>query len=322
MSKEKDLISIVIPCYNVEKYVKQCIDSIKKQTYKNIEVLMIDDGAKDDTAKVIKQNIKDDSRFKYYKKKNGGLSDARNYGLKYIKGKYVCFIDSDDWIKKDYVKKLYDAIESGDFDVSICNYISKFVDKEEYSDIKKFHIENYIMPNAWNKMYKSEIFNDLIFPTGKWYEDLGTFPIINMDYPNYIIIDDCLYYYRQNSNSIMNTVDDRIYDIYYDIDRVEKYAKENNYYDKYHDHLEVMNIYHVLIGTIYRKSFDKKFTIKDIKEIKKYVTEKYPNWYKNKLIRGNFSRGYMIYLFFLNYNIYIAVYMILSYLKNRKLRKW
>ena len=186
----KDLISIVVPCYNVEKYVKQCIDSIKKQSYDNIEVLMIDDGAKDKTSEVIKSNIKDDKRFKYYKKKNGGLSDARNYGLKYIKGKYVCFIDSDDWVKKDYVKKLYEAVSKGNYDVAICNYISKFVDKEEYSDITDYHIKNYITPNAWNKIYKAEIFKDIKFPVGKWYEDLGTFPIINMEYPKFTIIKD------------------------------------------------------------------------------------------------------------------------------------
>ena len=317
----KELVSIVVPCYNVELFVKQCIDSIKNQTYKNIEVLMIDDGAKDNTAKVIKDNIKDDSRFKYYKKKNGGLSDARNYGLKYVKGRYVCFIDSDDWIHKDYIKKLYESISKDDYDVVVCNYISKFVDREEKSNITEFHIENFITPNAWNKIYKTKIFNDFLFPVGKWYEDLGTFPMIRMKYPKYKVISDCLYYYRQNSNSIMNTVDDRIYDVYYDIDRVEKFAKENNYFEKYYDNLVTMNIYHVLIGTIYRKSSAKGFKLSDIKTIKKYVSNKYPKWYKTNG-RKQFSRGYNIYLFFLYYNLNLVVYLFLLLFRNRNLRKW
>lgn len=317
----KELVSLVVPCYNVSEFIENCIDSIKNQTYKNIEVLMIDDGSKDNTGKIIKEKIKDDNRFKYYKKKNGGLSDARNYGLKYIKGKYVCFIDSDDWIDKNYVKRLYEEIEKGKYDVVICNYISKYVDKEECSNITKFHIDNFILPNAWNKIYKREIFDNLQFPVGKWYEDLGTFPIIKMKYTKYKIIKDCLYYYRQNSNSIMNTIDERIYDIYYDIDRIESYAKENGYYQKYYDNLVMMNIYHVLIGTIYRKSSAKDFKIKDIKNIKKYVIKKYPNWYKLKG-RRNFSKGYNLYLFFLNYNLNIIVYLFLIILRNRKLKKW
>ena len=109
-------VSIIVPCYNAQDYIKNCIDSIKNQTYQDFEVLMIDDGSKDNTKKIIQKEIKDDQRFSYFYKKNGGLSDARNYGLTRAKGEYVCFIDSDDYISQDYVELLYYSIQKNNSD--------------------------------------------------------------------------------------------------------------------------------------------------------------------------------------------------------------
>ena len=104
-------ISIVIPCYNEENNIKRCIDSIKKQSYRDFEVILVDDGSTDKTAEVIKKNIKEDKRFKYYHKENGGVSSARNYGIKKSAGHYISFIDSDDYINPDFLKLLYENIK-------------------------------------------------------------------------------------------------------------------------------------------------------------------------------------------------------------------
>ena len=117
----KDLISIIIPVYNSEKYLKKCLDSILRQTYTNIEIILVDDGSTDNSRIVCLDYMKMDKRIKYIKKKNGGVSSARNVGLKELTGKYVLFIDSDDYIDETMVKKLYDSLTLYDSDMSMCN---------------------------------------------------------------------------------------------------------------------------------------------------------------------------------------------------------
>ena len=115
-------ISIVVPIFNVEAWLSRCLNSIHQQTYRNFEVLLIDDGSTDNSSSICKNFLKKDSRFKYFRKKNGGLSDARNYGLDCAKGKYIIFIDSDDYIEPEYVKTLYSNIQDTNADVAICGF--------------------------------------------------------------------------------------------------------------------------------------------------------------------------------------------------------
>lgn len=118
---KSDLISIIVPIYNVEKYLNRCLKSIQNQTYKNIEVIMVNDGSRDH-SELIAKKFENDRRFKLYKKINGGLSDARNFGLQFVKGNFVCFVDSDDFIDNSYVEKLYKAFDECT-DVVIGNYV-------------------------------------------------------------------------------------------------------------------------------------------------------------------------------------------------------
>ena len=292
-----DKISIVVPCYNMEQYIIKCINSIKQQTYKNIEVLMIDDGSKDNTKSIIMNEIKDDDRFKYYYKSNGGLSDARNYGLKYVSGNYVCFIDSDDYISNDYVEKLYKAITENDSDISIGYFTRVYGKKEKLNTIGK-NIDDLIKhPAAWNKMYKTSLFidNGIEYPVGYWYEDLDVFLKFIFITNKFSFVESSIYYYIQNSSSIMHTVDDRIYGIYHIIEDIEDFAKDRNKYNENKKLLEYINVYHILIGTVYRASFAKTFSKKTISDIAEYVSNKYPNWYSNEYIK-KCSLIYRIYL--------------------------
>lgn len=315
MKKNKDLISIIVPCYNVEKYIERCITSIKEQTINNFEVLLIDDGSTDDTKKVIYKLIENDSRFKYYYKENGGLSDARNFGLKKIKGKYVCFVDSDDYVEKEYLEKLYNEIIDNDVQISICD-IKRVYDTEFTIDnIDEFKVKTCMKPAAWNKMFLKDLFNDIEFPTSKWYEDLGTTPKITMQY-KYHIIKEPLYNYVQNSSSIMHTYDDRIFDIYEIIENVEKYIKNHKYNKENEKILEFMNVYHILVGTVFRASFHLEFSTKMIKEINVYVSNKYLNWYKNKYIK-ELPIFYRIYLFILKLHLYSLIYLMLKLFRKK-----
>ena len=114
-----ELISVIVPIYNVEKYLRQCLDSIQNQTYQNFECLLINDGSPDNSADICREYVEKDSRFKYFEKENGGLSDARNYGIRQSKGSYLTFVDSDDWLEHDALDRLYGALRKGNADISI-----------------------------------------------------------------------------------------------------------------------------------------------------------------------------------------------------------
>lgn len=312
-----DLISIIVPCYNVEKYIKRCIISIKNQTYNNIEVILVDDGSKDNTKKVIFENIDGDKRFNYLYKKNGGLSSARNFGLRHISGKYVCFVDSDDYIENDYVKELYNAIINNKVNISICDINRLYEDKNTINKMDNLMIETFKYPAAWNKMYLADLFlnNNIEFPVGKWYEDLGTTTKFLLS-EEYAIVNKPLYNYIQNGSSIMHTYDDRIFDIYDIVEEIERYAKKNQLYDKEYYRIEFISIYHILIGTIYRFSFHTNFNRKGIKLICCYVENKYPKWYKNIYIK-KLPLFYKIYLFCLRKHWFCLIDIVLRLLKNK-----
>ena len=158
--KKQDLISIVVPIYNVEKYLEKCINSIIIQTYKNIEIILVNDGSTDSSGKICDIYLKKDKRIKVIHKKNGGLSDARNVGIENAKGKYIAFIDSDDFIDSDFIEILYNLIIEYNADVSCCkcNVIYKKNKKQQVEE--KINIfTNY---EAINEMlYQGKVYHQL-----------------------------------------------------------------------------------------------------------------------------------------------------------------
>lgn len=181
----KDLISIIIPVYKVEKYIKKCIDSIICQSYRNLEIILIDDGSPDESGKICDQYATIDNRIKVIHQKNGGLSAARNAGIKVAKGKYIAFVDSDDYIKSDMISNLYDDINKEKADISICGYYLVKDDVVSYCEHcnEKFTLSGIEAMNhlyddycvltslAWNKLYKREVFKYIKFAEGKVHED-------------------------------------------------------------------------------------------------------------------------------------------------------
>ena len=119
---ENELISIKVPIYNVENYLRQCLDSIVSQTYQNFECLLINDGSSDNSADICREYIEKDSRFRYFEKENVGVSSARNLGIERSKGQYITFIDSDDWVDSEYLEVLYRALIEEKADIAITTY--------------------------------------------------------------------------------------------------------------------------------------------------------------------------------------------------------
>ena len=155
----KDLITVAIPIYNVEKYLERCIKSIINQTYKNIEILLVNDGSPDNSKEIMEKYKENDKRIKCFYKKNGGLSDTRNYAINIASGKYICFIDGDDYIDNTFVEKLYNKIIEDKSDLAWCNF-TLVNDDGKYDEIiiNDKNIYDFEMPSACNKLYNVDIF--------------------------------------------------------------------------------------------------------------------------------------------------------------------
>ena len=212
-------VSIIVPVYQVEKYIRQCVDSILAQTFTDFELILVDDGSKDKSGEICDEYAGMDERVKVIHKENGGLSDARNRGMDHAAGKYFMFVDSDDYIAPTMVERLYTRIICENADIAACNFLFTFDNareknfsteiKEEVlngSDIFYYrkNERNYgIWTVAWNKLYKRETFGNVRFRFGKYHEDeFWANDIYQMDI-KVVTIPECLYYYRQRDNSIM-----------------------------------------------------------------------------------------------------------------------
>jgi len=213
---KSDLISIIVPIHNVEKYLEECIKSLINQTYQNIEIILVEDGSPDNCGKICDEYAQKDARIKVIHKENGGLSDARNCGIEVATGKYITFVDSDDYVSKYYVQKLYNAIIENDVKVSQCNLIRVEEDgkeiekvgyeenqikdtKEMIKDLSREHWESII---ACSKLYDIELFQKIRYPVGKIHEDAFVTYKILYNTDKIAIVNDYLYYYRQLQNSI------------------------------------------------------------------------------------------------------------------------
>lgn len=213
-------ISIIVPVYNVEEYLPKCLDTILNQTFRDFEVILVNDGSKDNSGFICEKYAKKDSRIRIIHKENGGLSSARNAGLDIAKGRYIGFIDSDDFIDLKMYEQLYNMIKIYNADIAICSYecVSKhaIIKNKNYKDkleeIKVFNnieaLNQTLEENgvefivAWNKLYKSSVFENLRFKEGKVHED--EFIVHQVLYKSNIVVytPKKLYYYLQRENSI------------------------------------------------------------------------------------------------------------------------
>lgn len=210
-------ISIIVPVYNVEKYIEQCFKSILKQTFDDYEVIVVNDGSPDNSQEIIDKYVEKDKRFKSFKKKNGGLSSARNYGVKKAKGEYLVFVDSDDDIHKDLLKKINEEIERNKVDV--IKYGIKIIDKEPRTEISElFHnitgeeafpklIKESLFVTAWSYAYNRKYWldNKFEYAEGRIHEDYGLTPYVVIKAQSVSSIDIAGYNYYIRENSIMSS---------------------------------------------------------------------------------------------------------------------
>jgi glycosyltransferase involved in cell wall biosynthesis len=214
------LISVIVPVYKVEQYLNKCIDSIINQTYPKLEIILVDDGSPDNCGIICDDYAKKDSRVIVIHKENGGLSDARNAGINEANGRYIGFVDSDDWIELDMYEKLLAAIAINDSDISICkfNIVRKtsdvFINNSNTKNelildstgaLKIMYSQDLFDCSAWNKLYKRELFNDIKYPFGLFAEDLATtYKLFDKAF-KITYIDEALYNYNVIGQSIMRS---------------------------------------------------------------------------------------------------------------------
>ena len=216
----KELISVVVPIYNVENYLKKCIESIINQTYDYIEIILVDDGSTDKSGEICDEYEKIDTRIQVIHKENGGLSDARNSGLRIARGEYIAFIDSDDFIEKNFIEVLYKLCKENNAEIAQCEFgkvgYEKFNIVQEKKDteilIKTgkqmiydiYNGKHMIYTVAWNKLYKRSLFKGIEYPKGKINEDEATTYKLFYKATKVVITNQKLYNDVYRKNSIMN----------------------------------------------------------------------------------------------------------------------
>lgn len=209
--KDNPLISIVIPVYKVEKYIHECVNSVISQTYKNLDIILVDDGSPDNCPKICDDYQKQDSRIRVIHKANGGLSSARNAGIKIAKGEYIAFIDSDDYVSRTYVEQMYTTLSLSGADIACVAYSSEntnmkhsiVMEYEVYtaeSALKKLLLSSW---GACAKLFRFRIFEsaDMMFPEGLIYEDIAVMFKICGSVAKIAFSNSVNYYYRHNPNS-------------------------------------------------------------------------------------------------------------------------
>lgn len=212
----EELISIVVPVYNVEKYVRRCLDSIINQSYKELEIILVDDGSTDNSSVICDEYKEKDNRIKVIHKKNGGLSEARNVGIDIANGKYIAFIDSDDYISNDYFEYLYKLLIYNEADIAVCDYqlfSNKLKNKKQKERIETFSslgilekmlYGNHNLISSWCKLYKKKLFDNIRYPKGQCYEDVNTTFLLYEKCQNVVVSNLKKYFYLVRKDSITN----------------------------------------------------------------------------------------------------------------------
>ena len=213
------LVSVIVPVYKVEPYLRRCLDSIVGQTYKNLEIILVDDGSPDGCPAICDEYAANDSRIVVIHKENGGLSDARNAGLEIAKGEYISFVDSDDWVADVYIEALWTAMESQRAELAICNYcktekfytVKIFDIAYEYCEVleptqaveKLWSKDAEAFVTAWGTLTKASLSKGIRFPRGFIYEDAYTTYKILYNSSKTVFLDCPLYLYFQRPDGLM-----------------------------------------------------------------------------------------------------------------------
>ena len=325
-------VSVIIAAYNIEEYIERCIESVINQSEIEIEIIIVNDGSTDNTLNIIKKMSDLDERIIIINQKNQGLVEARKRGLKNANGKFILFLDGDDWLENNCVEELYKTAIDKNADVVLYNAYKAYEDKTEtfntfnknlIDDIKKNPIKNLLLdnisPTIWSKFIKRSFIeeNNIKFPENISYaEDLATVSNIFINNPKIVFNENRLYNYYHRDNSISNKVSSKVLEVDNAIQFIEDKLVESNSYDENKEEFEFTVFRHMLISKILR--------INQLYPERKKVFKQYKarniDINKNKYIDKYFSYGnrYLklrINLYDFNYNIATICDKLLGYVQ-------
>lgn len=318
------LISVIVPVYNVEKFLRCCMESIINQTYRNIEIILVDDGSTDNSGDICEEYRKKDNRVKVIHKKNGGLSDARNYGINMSNGDYIVLIDSDDFVSSEYVEKLYELVKGKRNVIGICDFYYVDENGKVMKDRENARVEKKILEHsefwdmyyseqivrsvvAWNKIYPRQILEYIQYPVGKWNEDEFVLYDLIQKSSKILCTNDKLYYYRQRESSIMN----QKYGVKR-LDSIEAYIKRaKRFYEENEMIYAELSITLAVEGLVvgYKKlNFNEKDSLQRYRELKCNIKMVY------KAMKRNMSLHYKLNtkLFLISEKLYINLHNLIG----------
>ena len=300
---KKIKVSIIVPVYNVEEYLARCLDSLVNQSLKDIEIIVVNDGSPDNSQKIIDNYCKKYKNIKSFIKENGGLSDARNFGIEKAQGEYIAFLDSDDYVTIDMYMEMYNKAKSGNFDMVVCdlNYVydDKIIKascniKKDTNNIKDVMLNIY--PAAWNKIFKRNLMDKGIrFKKGVWFEDVE-FIYRLLPYINTIgVVHKTFNQYVQREGSITNTINKKLYHYIDNWNGIVDYYKKNNLYEEYKLELEYCYVRYIYATFIKQAS---KYNYKDymdaVDSAISNVRKNFPKYKKNKYFYKSLKGIYML----------------------------
>jgi len=326
-------VSIIVPVYNVEKYLRECMESLVNQTLDDIEIIAINDGSPDNSIEILEEY-----KEKYPEKvvvrsiENRGVSYARNLGIQMARGSYVMFVDSDDYIEKQMCEMLYNKAVSDDNDLVICNRYNIRISKNgerirreiksiplgQNFDVFAQKFENiHISPFPWDKLYKREILDKIQFDENIRFED---FLFIHKQLPflkNIGTVEVPLYNYRkENSGGFLNSFSIETFDIIRVFERLIEFYKKNDIWEYYYDELEYLCIHHFYLRNAYlfkpiKHKGKKELQYKLVDELSDFLEEEFPNWENNHYLRysapGDLKNNYKYYFDTKKIKRYIAI---------------
>ena len=276
---KNNLVSIIVPIYNVAPFLHQCLNSLRSQSHRNIEVLMINDGSTDNSAAIAESFTKTDERFILINKENGGQGSARNIGLREAKGKYIAFVDSDDWVDENYIEVMLRCIIANDADIGMCGVVRAWDNgtrrRNPISNDKEIiisNIESFLYKASyvvWDKLYRVEILKGFKFEENMKFEDYCFTPRVLANANKIVAVPDVLYFYRWRSTSTTNEIK-----VNKDILKAQKILEASSFANQYPDVIKSYFVRNVMGSLIWAMCHDNKY-LKDIEQIMNYGSNEY-----------------------------------------------
>lgn len=295
-------VSVVVPVYNTEKYLRRCLDSLVNQTLKDIEIIVINDNSPDNSKLILdeyEKKYKDKIKV-FHNKTNKGIGYNRNLGIKKATGEYIAFVDSDDWVNETMYEKMYNKAKKDNLDLVVCNF-HKMLEKENDEleeiepDYKLKYFEDTTLKDKpelllevnlapWNKLYKKELLSGVEFPEKLKYEDAIVVVKAMARAKKIGMVDEKLNYYLVRSKSETTVMDKKVYDILEITKMIIKELKSHDYYDDIKAYVEAMTIRNLFRYTLQQKhQKDKKIRNDFIDKVFNYLNDEFPKWKSNKI---------------------------------------